>query len=111
MKADIPAPLHDVRCAGCAIRDFVAGKTFADYVSDELLRSAVERKFQIMGEALTRIKREEPALIERIRDGNSIIAFRNILVHGYDSIDDRIVWNVIEEDLAALIADVERLLP
>jgi uncharacterized protein with HEPN domain len=57
MKADTPAHLHDIRCAGCAIRDFVAGKTFSDYVSDELLHSAVERKFQIMGEALNRIKR------------------------------------------------------
>jgi uncharacterized protein YutE (UPF0331/DUF86 family) len=50
-------------------------------------------------------------LLERIRDCNNIIAFRNILVHGYDAIDDRIVWNVIEEDLAPLIEDVERLLP
>lgn len=38
-------------------------------------------------------------------------SFRNILVHGYDSIDDRIVWGVIEEDLADLLADVQHLLP
>jgi uncharacterized protein with HEPN domain len=64
-----------------------------------------------MGEALSRIRRNEPELLERIRDHVNIISFRNILVHGYDAIDDRIVWNVIEEDLPRLIEDVDHLLP
>ncbi len=109
MKADSPANLHDIRAAARAIRAFVTGKSFADYISDELLRSAVERKFQIMGEALNRIRREEPNLLDQIRDHRDVISFRNILVHGYDAIDDRIVWNVIEDDLSRLIEDVERL--
>ncbi len=75
-----------------------------------MLRSAVERKFQVMGEALNRIKREDPELLAHIRDHSDIIAFRNILVHGYDAIDDRIVWSVIQEDLDPLIEDVEKLL-
>jgi uncharacterized protein with HEPN domain len=64
-----------------------------------------------MGEALSRIRRNEPELLERIRDHVNIISFRNILVQGYDAIDDRIVWNVIEEDLPRLIEDVDHLLP
>jgi uncharacterized protein with HEPN domain len=63
-----------------------------------------------MGEALNRIKREDPELLAHIRDHSDIIAFRNILVHGYDAIDDRIVWSVIQEDLDPLIEDVEKLL-
>jgi uncharacterized protein with HEPN domain len=110
MKADSPAHLHDVRCAGYSIREFITGKTYADYTSNDMLRSAVERKFQVMGEALNRIKREDPELLAHIRDHSDIIAFRNILVHGYDAIDDRIVWSVIQEDLDPLIEDVEKLL-
>jgi len=49
-------------------------------------------------------------LLSRIRDYRDIISFRNILVHGYDAIDDRIVWGVIEEDLDNLIEDVTRLI-
>ena len=110
MKDDIRAHLHDVLQAGRAARDFVKGKTIADYIADELLRSGVERKLEIMGEALNRIKREEPELLQGIREYRDIISFRNILVHGYDTIDDRIVWGIVKEDLDNLVEDVERLL-
>lgn len=102
--------LYDVLLAARAVRGFVDGKTFDDYSANELLRSGVERKFEIIGEALTRIKRDNPDVLERIREYRSIISFRNILIHGYDSIDDRIVWGTIEEDLDNLLADVERLM-
>lgn len=110
MKDDVLAHVHDVIQAGKAIKEFVAGRSFEDYVSDELLRSAVERKFEVMGEALNRIRRDEPDLLRHIRDHRDIVSFRNILVHGYDAIDDRIVWGVIEEDLDNLIEDVGKLL-
>lgn len=110
MKDDIPAHLHDILQAGRAIKEFVSNKAFAEYASDELLRSAVERKFEIMGEAINRIKRDEPELLSRIRNYRDIISFRNILVHGYDAIDSRIVWGVIEEDLESLLEDVAHLL-
>ena len=109
MKDETLAHVHDVIQAGRAIKQFVSGRTFQDCTSDEQLRSAVERKFEIIGEALNRTKRDEPELLARIRHYRDIISFRNILVHGYDAIDDRIVWGVIEEDLDNLIRDVENL--
>ena len=96
--------------AARAVKGFVASQTFESYCANELVRSAVERKFEIIGEALNRINRDDPELLARIRHYRDIISFRNILVHGYDAIDDRIVWGVIEEDLDDLIADVSRLL-
>jgi len=111
MKGEILAHLHDILQAGRAIKEFISSKTFDEYISDNLLRSAVERKFEVMGEAINRIKRDDPELLSQIRYNRDIISFRNILVHGYDAIDDRIVWGVIEEDLDRLIEDVERLLP
>jgi uncharacterized protein with HEPN domain len=111
MKPESPAHLHDILQAGRAIKAFVSGRTFEEYAADEQLRSAVERKFEIMGEALNRIRRDDPELLPRIRDHRDIVSFRNILVHGYDAIDDRIVWGVIEEDLDGLIEDVQGLVP
>jgi len=70
----------------------------------------VERKFEIMGEALNRIKRDEPELLQHIRDHRDIISFRNILVHGYDAIDNRVVWGVVAGDLDNLLADIDLLL-
>jgi uncharacterized protein with HEPN domain len=86
------------------------GKSFQDYSRDELLRSGVERKFEIIGEALNRIKDYAPSVLEKIREHRSIISFRNILIHGYDTIDDRIVWGVIQEDLDNLLEDVTELM-
>src|SRR5512139_4168974 len=99
MKREILAHLHDIRHAGQAVRDFIAGRSFQDYCGDELLRSGVERKFEIMGEALNRIARDDPPVLNQIRDYRDIISFRNILVHGYDTIDDRIVWDIIQTEL------------
>ncbi len=110
MKDEILKYLYDIREAASAILTFVAGKSFEEYETDDLLRSGVERKFEIIGEALNRIQRDAPEILNRIRDCREIISFRNILAHGYDSIDDRIVWGVIEEDLGPLLKDVEAFL-
>jgi uncharacterized protein with HEPN domain len=82
MEDDVRAYLDDIRRAAIAVLDFTRGKSFADYESDELLRSAVERKFEIIGEALNRLRKISPGLLARIHEHRSIISFRNILVHG-----------------------------
>ncbi len=91
------------------VREFVDGMEFEDYLTDRRTQSAVERKFEIIGEALNRISRIDEELLEKIRDYRSIISFRNILAHGYDSIDERVVWGIIEADLNHLIEDAEKL--
>jgi uncharacterized protein with HEPN domain len=110
MKDEAVTHLHDAIQAARAAKAFVAGHAFEQYAADELLRSAVERKFEIMGEALNRIRRDEPALLERIREYRDIVSLRNILVHGYDSIDDEVVWDVIREGLDNFIADLGAIL-
>jgi uncharacterized protein with HEPN domain len=110
MEDDILKHLHDIKEAALAIFRFVNGKRFEDYKQDELLRSGVERKFEIIGEALNRIKNDDPATLDRIRDHRNIVSFRNILAHGYDTIDGMVVWGIIGEDLGNLLEDVERLI-
>ena len=110
MKDDVLKELHDILEAASNIRRFLTGKKYEDYAEDDLLRSAVERKFEIIGEALNRIGKADPSVLSEIREHRSIISFRNILIHGYNSIDNRIVWGIVEEDLDNLIQDVTRLL-
>lgn len=78
--------LFDVAEACRLLAQFTSGKTLADYESDALLRSAVERQFEIIGEALRLAIREEPDLAGRISGSSRIIAFRNRLIHGYASV-------------------------
>ena len=64
----------------------------------------------IVGEALNRLKRIEPTAASSITDARQIIAFRNILVHGYDIVRGEVVWGILDADLPALIRDVDTLL-
>ena len=109
MADELLKHLYDIREATAAIFRFIRGKTFDDYEQDELLRSGIERKFEIIGEALNRISRDAPSLLDKIREHRTIVSFRNILAHGYDSIDNRIVGGIVEEDLGTLLENVERL--
>ena len=110
MKAEVFAPLYDAFQSGQSILRFVEGRSLIDYISDDLLRSGVERKFEVIGEALNRIRREDSSTLDSIRNFREIISFRNILVHGYDAIDDRVVWEVVQTDLGPLLEDIQRLL-
>ena len=71
-------------------------KRFEDYITDDLLRSAVERQFEIIGEALGQLGNVAPDQLKQISDAGKVIAFRNILIHGYAVIDDRVVWDIIQ---------------
>jgi uncharacterized protein with HEPN domain len=82
LRRDAKSLLWDARDAGRAITDMTAGKSFADFDSDLLLRFAVERQFEILGEALNRLARLDATLAARIPDLRHIVAFRNILIHG-----------------------------
>ncbi len=74
------------------IETFLSEKSFDDYRHDPLLRSGVERQFEIIGEALGRLLEIAPELSKRISDTRRIISFRNRLIHGYASVADDIVW-------------------
>lgn len=99
-----------MREAARLLASFSDGKTYEDYTADAMLRSAVERQFEILGEALAQLSRRDPELADRIGERRRIIAFRNVLIHGYASVDDRIVWGVLARDLPDLPRQVEELL-
>ena len=110
MRLKTPKWLEDIRASSEFILNAVAGKTTADYQSDLQLRYSIERSFEIIGEAIGRIARFDPDTASRIGDYPRIIAFRNVLIHGYDLVDHKIVWDVIHEHLPVLKSQVEMLL-
>jgi uncharacterized protein with HEPN domain len=98
--------LEDIRQAAEFIRDSAQGKSLDDYREDRMLRHAVERCFEIIGEAINRLSRDDPVTAGRITDYRAIIAFRNVLIHGYDLVDHDVVWNAISQEIPALLGEV-----
>ena len=102
--------LVDIRQALANISDFTSGMDFADYRVDAKCRAAVERKFEVIGEACTRVRDRFPGIFEKIETGPQIIGFRNRLIHGYDNVDDAIVWDIVTRKLPSLGIQIEELL-
>ncbi len=96
MRRDPRAFLLDVMDAADAIVQDIAGISLDDDGSSRLIRSAVEREFIIIGEALTNLSRLDPALFSQIPTAPQIISFRNKITHEYIKVDNVLVWGVIE---------------
>lgn len=110
MNPEVRELLEDSLFRAREIQQFVRNLSYQDYLGDNKTQLAVERSFEIIGEALKRITRIEPSILENIREHRNIISFRNILAHAYDSLESKIVWGIIVGDLPLLIEDLERIL-
>jgi uncharacterized protein with HEPN domain len=98
---------YDAREAGRSIMRFASGKTYEDYCGDEMMSAAIERKFEIIGESLARIRRENPADLTAIGAWPAIIGFRNILAHAYDHVEDSVVWGIVQSQLPLFLKELE----
>ena len=110
MRLEARKYLYDIQRAADLLTEFTTGKTFADYERDAMLRAAVERQFEIIGEAMAQLARVDEKMVAGIDHYRRIIAFRNILIHRYADVDDRLVWNVVETNLPTLVRDIKALL-
>ncbi|HEX5042982.1 MAG TPA: HepT-like ribonuclease domain-containing protein [Candidatus Polarisedimenticolaceae bacterium] len=66
--------------------------------------------FGIIGEALRRLSKQDPTSTAHIPEHQRIVAFRNILIHGYAEVDNRVVWDILQTKLPGLRREVETLL-
>lgn len=110
MQRDSHAYLWDALHAAELLSEFRKGKTFEDYESDGLLSSAVERQFEIIGEALNQLSKVDAELASAIPELGRIVAFRNILIHGYAVVDDALVWKTLTNNLPDLERTLRELL-
>jgi uncharacterized protein with HEPN domain len=109
MRLEVRKYVYDIEQASGRLREFVSGKTLDDYLSDAMLRAAVERQFEIIGEAVGKMAALDIESAGRIRNHRKLIAFRNVLIHGYAEVDDRLVWDMIEGHLPLLLADIQSI--
>jgi len=110
MPPEIVKHLFDIEEAGRAILDLAQKSSIEEFRTTRWLRSSIEREFIIIGEALRNAIAIDPELAARISDSRSIIGFRNIVVHGYATVDRDFVWGFIQHHLPRLLQEVQSFL-
>jgi uncharacterized protein with HEPN domain len=103
MTPDVAKRPLDALEAARRIREFVGDKGADRYAQDALIRSAVERQFEIVSEALGKAGALDMHVATTITDLPRIVGLRNRLIHGCDSVDDKIIWDIIQSKILPLI--------
>jgi uncharacterized protein with HEPN domain len=104
------AYLLDILIAARKILSYIADSNFEEFANSDLLQSAIERQFEIMGEAARLISNEMRTQNPQI-PWNLMMGLRNQLIHNYRNIDNRTLWDTIHNDLLPLIMQIEPLVP
>jgi uncharacterized protein with HEPN domain len=99
--------LYDIKIAIGEVEQFLAEKPdhFEYYKGDLLLKRAVERNLEIIGEAMSRILKEEPDI--DIQNIKRIIGLRNQIIHSYDSLSDENIWGILTNHLPILKIEIQ----
>ncbi|MFK5855691.1 MAG: DUF86 domain-containing protein [Bacteroidota bacterium] len=109
MKHEVNKYLYDIKTSIESIYDYLGNKRdFTEYQNNKLLRRGIEREIEIIGEAVNRIIKTSPET--SIEHARQIIDTRNWVIHGYDKVDDVIIWGIITNHLPKLKEQVETLL-
>jgi uncharacterized protein with HEPN domain len=109
MKREAKKYLFDIKTSIESIFDFLGEKrNFFEYQNNKLLRRGIEREIEIIGEAMNRIMKIAPDI--QIENARQIVDTRNWVIHGYDKVDDVVIWGIISNHLPKLRKEVEDLL-
>lgn len=110
MQRDARAYLHDASIAAGLIGEFLGECSLEGYRNNALLKSAVERQFEILGEACNQLAKLDPELAEQIPNLRRIVDFRNLLAHAYAVVDDALVWGTATGNIPLLQQRLKDLL-
>jgi len=109
MQHEILKYLYDIQESIDSITEFLGDtRDFKVYQSSKILRRAIERELEIIGEATNRILKIDPKI--EIADSRRIVNLRNWVIHGYDKVDDVIIWGILSRDIPRLKEQVEKLI-
>ena len=106
MRRDIHGLLEDIHEAAGFIVDDTTGLSFDEFEQDRRVRQLVERNFEIIGEAVNRLRQHDPSLVDQISADRQIVSFRN----AFDVIDYAVVWRAVQESLPVLRTEIDQLL-
>lgn len=110
MPRDQRAYLADIIESCEAIGNAVLNLDLSEYQSNRLVRSSVEREFIIIGEAMVALSRVAPETLKAITRARRIVDFRNLLIHEYKTVDDALVWAIVETDVQVLLRECTELI-
>lgn len=110
MKELTAQSLRDIHDAAMEVSGFLGDASLERYIDDRGLQLQVERLLEIIGEALNRALKSEPSIRDQLSDPMSIIGMRNRISHGYDAIDDEVIWSAATFDVPLLLQEVDLLL-
>jgi len=104
--------LYDVQLAIVEIEQYfeIEEKDFLKYRKNTMLKRAVERDLEIIGEAINRIVKRDASYIDKITEAKAIISLRNQVIHAYDNISDENIWSVLIKHLPILNDEVKKLI-
>ncbi len=109
MDNEIKKYLFDIQESIDSIQKYLGDRRdFKVYMAEKMLRRAVEREFEIIGEAMNRIEKLDSTI--EISSKQQIISMRNRVIHGYDKIDNVIIWGTIVRHLPTLKLEIDKLL-
>lgn len=109
MNIEIRSWLYDIVTAIDEINNFlIATPDMASFKDDVKTKRAVERNIEIIGEAMSRILNKDAAV--RLSNARKIVDTRNRIIHGYDTVSDKIIWTIIKQYLPLLKQEVAQLL-
>jgi len=105
MKREIKKYLYDIKTAIESINEYLGDKRdFFEYQNNKLLRRAIEREIEIIGEAMNHILKIEPDI--NIENARKIVDTRNWVINGYDKVDDVVIWGIIIKHLPKLYDEI-----
>jgi uncharacterized protein with HEPN domain len=96
MQVQLYKRLQDALEAITAIESFLASQSVEDFLSSDILQAAVERKFEILGEALKKAAEVDEGTVTLVPELRQIVATRNRIIHVYDNVDHLILWDVVQ---------------
>jgi len=104
--------IYDIDFALNEIESYFEGKdkNFFDYKKNTMLKRAVERDLEIIGEAINRILKRDPSFEIKIKDAKAIIGLGNQVIHAYDNISDENIWSIIINHIPKLKSDITKLI-
>lgn len=108
MQHDIKVYLYDIISSIDSIFQYISGFSFEKYYEHRQVKRAVEREFEIIGEAINNILKLDGSI--EITEARKIVDFRNQLSHGYSSVSDKVVWSIIETKLPILREEISKLM-
>jgi len=110
MNVETAKRLLDAARAAHELADFCSGRTREELRTDRTLQLVVQKLIEIIGEALRQAELLDPSLVNKIPDLREIVDTRNRIIHGYESVDYSLLWDIVQDDIPPLRIRLAKLL-